>query len=215
MKKKIWTMLLAAMAAVQAGAVDITDPELIWDGDKTEPPAAYWDTKTIYIYTPAQFVGLREYWGDYDDGDQGYKGWTIYLMNDIDLNNHNFNDYTLGWNDDNKFGGFAPYWAGVIPRWAQVAEKENQPLAKLEELCTKGYNELFRQVGAVQFYEGKTASREQHAQEICDRVEHYIFDQWKTGDLSLYNMLQLIDCISSEVSKKRKNMGMTCVSRLA
>lgn len=108
--------------------------------------------------------------------------------------------------DDNKFGGFAPYWAGVIPRWAQVAEKENQPLAKLEELCTKGYNELFRQVGAVQFYEGKTASREQHAQEICDRVEHYIFDQWKTGDLSLYNMLQLIDCISSEVSKKRKNM---------
>ena len=105
MKKKIWTMLLAAMAAVQAGAVDITDPELIWDGDKIEPPAAYWDTKTIYIYTPAQFVGLREYWGDYDDDDQGYKGWTIYLMNDIDLNNHNFNDYTIGWDDDNKFAG--------------------------------------------------------------------------------------------------------------
>lgn len=108
--------------------------------------------------------------------------------------------------DDNKFGGFASYWAGVIPRWAQVAEKENQPLAKLEELCTKGYNELFRQIGAVQFYEGKTAARDQHAQEICDRVEHYIFDQWKTGDLSLYNMLQLIDCISTEVGKKRKNM---------
>ncbi len=108
--------------------------------------------------------------------------------------------------DDNKFGGFASYWAGVIPRWAQVAEKENQPLAKLEELCTRGYNELFRQVGAVQFYEGKTAARDQHAQEICDRVEHYIFDQWKTGDLSLYNMLQLIDCILTEVGKKRKNM---------
>lgn len=108
--------------------------------------------------------------------------------------------------DDNKFGAFAPYWAGIIPRWAQAAEKENQPLAKLEELCQKGYNDLFRQVGAVQFYEGKTAAKDQHAQEICDRIEHYIFDQWKVGDLSLYNMLQIIDCINSEVTKKRKNM---------
>lgn len=108
--------------------------------------------------------------------------------------------------DENKFGAFAPYWAGIIPRWAQAAERENQPLAKLEELCQKGYNELFRQLGAVQFYEGKTAAREQHAQEICDRIERYIFDQWKMGDLSLYNMLQLIDCINAEVGKKRKNM---------
>ena len=108
--------------------------------------------------------------------------------------------------DDNKFGAFAPYWANIIPRWSQVAENENQPLAKLEELCTKGFNELFRQVGATQFYENKTAAREQHAQEICDRIEHYIFDQWKSGDLSLYNMLQIIDCIADEVAKKRKNM---------
>ena len=108
--------------------------------------------------------------------------------------------------DENKFGAFAPYWAGVIPRWAQDAERANQPLAKLEELCEKGYNELFRQLGAVRFYEGKNAAREQHAQEICDRIEHYIFDQWKMGDLSLYNMLQLIDCIQTEVGRKRKNM---------
>lgn len=108
--------------------------------------------------------------------------------------------------DENKFGPFAPYWAGIIPRWSQLAEKENQPLAKLEELCAKGYNELFRQVGAVQFYEGKTASKDQHAQEICDRMERYIFDKWKLGDLSLYNMIQLIDCITEEVQKKRRNM---------
>ena len=53
MKKKIWTMLLAAMAAVQTGAVDITDPTLIWDGETVaDQIAAYPDTKKIYIYTP-------------------------------------------------------------------------------------------------------------------------------------------------------------------
>lgn len=108
--------------------------------------------------------------------------------------------------DENKFGPFAAYWGGIIPKWSQLAEKENQPLAKLEELCQKGYNELFRQMGVVRFYEGKTAAREQHAQEICDRIERYIFDQWKMGDLSLYNMLQLIDCIVEEIGKKRKFM---------
>lgn len=108
--------------------------------------------------------------------------------------------------DENKFGPFGAYWAGIIPRWSQAAERENQPLAKLEELCQKGYDELFRQLGVKRFYEGKTAAREQHAQEISDRIEHYIFEQWKVGDLSLYNMLQLIDCIIEEAGKKRKFM---------
>ena len=103
MKKIILTFLMTALAFVSVGAVDITDPNLIWDGEKiANQIAAYPDTKKIYIYTPDQFVALRTLWDDYDDG---YKGWTIYLMNDIDLNNHNFKDYTIGWDDDHKFGG--------------------------------------------------------------------------------------------------------------
>lgn len=108
--------------------------------------------------------------------------------------------------EENKFGPFAPYWAGIIPRWAVTAEKENQPLAKLEILCEKGFNELFRNCGAKQFYENKTAACDNHAREIRNKIEQYVFDQWKNGDLSLYNMLELIDCISEEVAKKRKNM---------
>ena len=97
---------MTALAFVSVGAVDITDPKLIWDGKKiADKIYAYPDIKTIYIYTPDQFVALRTMWNDYDDDDQGYKGWTIYLMNDIDLANHNFKDYTLGWDDDHKFGG--------------------------------------------------------------------------------------------------------------
>ena len=129
MKKKIWTMLLAAMAAVQTGAVDITDPTLIWDGETVaDQIAAYPDTKKIYIYTPDQVVALRKCWDDCEDGDQGYKGWTIYLMNDIDLNNHNFNDYTLGWNDDHKFGGNFDGRGHVIKNLKIEANDNNRAL---------------------------------------------------------------------------------------
>ena len=108
--------------------------------------------------------------------------------------------------EENKFGPYAAYWAGFIPRWAMAAEKENQPLAKLEALCEKGFNDLFRTTGAVQFYENKLAACDSHAREIRNRIEQYIFDQWKNGDLSLFNMLQLVDCIADLIAKKRKAM---------
>lgn len=60
---------------------------------------------TIFIDCPADLAALNKLWNDYDDGDQGYKGWTIKLRADLDMNNRNFNGYTIGWDDDHKFGG--------------------------------------------------------------------------------------------------------------
>lgn len=107
MKKIILTFLMTALAFVSVGAVDITDPKLIWDGKIADKIYAYKDTKTIYIYTPGEFIALHDKWEDYrhGDDDQGYKGWTIYLMNDIDLNNHNIQPLTIGWYDGHRFAG--------------------------------------------------------------------------------------------------------------
>ena len=104
MKKIILTFLMTALAFVSVGAVDITDPKYIWDG-KIEDFKAYKDTKTIYIYTPGQLIALHDKWESYKDGKKGYKGWTIYLMNDIDLNNHNIQPLTIGWYDGHRFAG--------------------------------------------------------------------------------------------------------------
>ncbi len=107
MKKIILTFLMTALAFVSVGAVDITDPKYIWDGKIADKIYAYKDTKTIYIYTPGEFIALHDKWEDFrhDDDDQGYKGWTIYLMNDIDLNNHNIQPLTIGWYDGHRFAG--------------------------------------------------------------------------------------------------------------
>ncbi len=61
--------------------------------------------KTIFIDCPADLAALNKLWNDYDDGNQGYKGWTIKLRADLDMNNRNFNGYTIGWDDGHKFGG--------------------------------------------------------------------------------------------------------------
>ena len=79
-----------------------TQPEP-WDGSISGSFKK--EGKTIFIDCPADLAALHNLWNSYKDGDQGYKGWTIKLRADLDMNNRNFNDYTIGWNDDNKFGG--------------------------------------------------------------------------------------------------------------
>lgn len=105
MKKNILTFLMTALAFVQVGAVDITDPKLIWDNTIADSIPVFKDTKTIYIYTPHQFIALHDKWEQFKDGKKGYKGWTIYLMNDIDLNNYNIQPLTIGWYDGHRFAG--------------------------------------------------------------------------------------------------------------
>ena len=79
-----------------------TQPEP-WDGSISGSFKK--EGNTIFIDCPADLAALHELWGNYDDGDQGYKGWTIKLRADLDMNNINFNGHTIGWDDGHKFGG--------------------------------------------------------------------------------------------------------------
>jgi len=106
--------------------------------------------------------------------------------------------------DENKFTGFVDYWSSVIPNWTEIARTDKLPLNKLEQCCTEGYERLFRRSGVKNFFEGKTQAREEHANEIAEMIELYMFDQWKTGDLSLHNLTQLIDKLIEAVELRRK-----------
>ncbi|MBO7052179.1 MAG: hypothetical protein J6W24_05895 [Prevotella sp.] len=103
MKKILLTILVTALTATGVHAQEAPDPT-VWDGESVSSTLVAFDG-TIEIYTAADLVALHALWDTFKDGDQGYKGWTIKLMNDLDMDNHNFNGHTIGWNDDNKFGG--------------------------------------------------------------------------------------------------------------
>ena len=104
MKKTILTMLLMATTAIAA----LADDEIsVWDGEAEDTDIELDSkTKTFYVYTAAQFAGLHKKMNDYMvSGHHGYDGYTILLMNDIDLNNKNFTHRTIGWDSDHRFGG--------------------------------------------------------------------------------------------------------------
>lgn len=103
-RKIILATLLMAFMPTVVHAQDVQEPPAPWDGSVSSSPNFDMNYNFL-IYTPADLAALRAFWDKYKKGDQGYKGCTILLMNDLDMNNINFNGYTIGWNDDNKFGG--------------------------------------------------------------------------------------------------------------
>ena len=123
MKKIILATLLMAFMPTVVHAQDVQEPPAPWDGS-VSPSLNFDMNDNIMIYTPADLAALRAFWDNYNDGDQGYKGYTILLMNDLDMNNINFNGYTIGWNDDNKFGGTFD-GQGHIIRNLKIEGKDN------------------------------------------------------------------------------------------
>ena len=102
-----------------------TQPEP-WDGSISGSFKK--EGKTIFIDCPADLAALNKLWNDYDDGDQGYKGWTIKLRADLDMNNRNFNGYTIGWDDDHKFGGTFDGQGHIIKNLKIEGKNDNRGL---------------------------------------------------------------------------------------
>lgn len=77
-----------------------------WDGSISSTLTVDGNTKTVYIYTPADLAAIHDKWKDFpEDGHHGYEGYTIKLMNDLDMNGRNFQALTIGWTDSHRFGG--------------------------------------------------------------------------------------------------------------
>lgn len=106
--------------------------------------------------------------------------------------------------DAKKWSGIVDYWSSVIPVWTEQASKSSMPLNELEKYCTEGYEKFFRKSGVNNFYDNKTQAKEEHANEITDLIEKYLFDKWSAGDFSLYNLTQLIDKIIESIDQRRK-----------
>ena len=104
MKKMILATLLMAIAPTVVHAQEPQEPPAPWDGSVSKNLQVDMDYN-ILIYTPADLAALHDLWGNYKDGDRAYRDNTILLMNDLDMNNINFNGHTIGWDDDHKFGG--------------------------------------------------------------------------------------------------------------
>ncbi|WP_413854832.1 tubulin-like doman-containing protein [Candidatus Ruminimicrobium bovinum] len=139
-------------------------------------------------------------WGEYVRGTDTKLGNPLEEWHFTDK--HLILDIPILPSDDGKWGTFQSYWSMVVPRWLEVAKETSQPIGKLNELVAKGIQSGFRGAGIADFFAGKKDAREQHAEEIVDRIETSLFQSWSDGRFSLYNLGELIDTIIYETDKR-------------
>lgn len=104
---------------------------------------------------------------------------------------------------DDKFIPIDQYWNDVVTSNSEDAKKSNTPLSELEDICNDYFNTRFRKSGVAKFYEDKERVAKEHSLEIIFRIESFLYQQWREGGLSLYDLLSICEVIQVFIAEKK------------
>lgn len=100
-------------------------------------------------------------------------------------------------------GDFSTYWNPCVDAWGEVARGADHSFNRLVELCRGGYEQGFRGKGVENFYNERARSiAESYSRVIAAQVETELFKTWKDGKLSLSQIIQVLELLTSETRKR-------------
>lgn len=107
-----------------------------------------------------------------------------------------------------------PKWKPIPVDWQEFIThlkrtiRENvdakQWLDQLEKGCQDRFNESYRTNGVAKFYETKTRAKKEMAQEIRRLAESELFDEWRTGRRSMYEISRLVEDLIDITEERSK-----------
>jgi hypothetical protein len=97
-------------------------------------------------------------------------------------------------------------WQDVIPNFKSVVREKGREawLDDLAKLCEKRFDQDYRGVGVRNFYKTKSKSRKEHAREIRRRIEEEMFNEWKNGVKSAFDVSRLLAALLDAIDERQK-----------
>ena len=116
---------------------------------------------------------------------------------------------------EQKWKTFQDDWNAVVPNLANVAwsKEESRAINELAKLCDERLEKNFRKVGVQEFYKIKDQARKDTAKEICDTIQRDLFNQWHTGQKSVYEISRIMDTLISQTEIRLKAFDAKIISR--
>ncbi|MFD2570168.1 tubulin-like doman-containing protein [Spirosoma soli] len=107
-----------------------------------------------------------------------------------------------------KWKAFETHWRDKLNFFKPLAKQSDKKfwIDSLKSLALKEFEEDFRRSGGVvKFFEAKRKDKRDMAREIRGRIEAEFFGEWRSGDLSIYDLGRkidaLVDYLRSDIAK--------------
>lgn len=99
-------------------------------------------------------------------------------------------------------------WQDVIPNFKSlVREKRRETwLDELAKLCEKRFDQDYRGLGVRNLYKAKLKAKKEHVKEIRRRVEDDLFNEWKNGIKSTYDISRLLAALLDATDERLKGL---------
>ena len=100
-------------------------------------------------------------------------------------------------------------WEAVIPHFKTVVRGLERPtwLDELERFCRKRWDEDFRDLGVVAFFETKLKSRKEIAREVRLRIERELCNEWRIGARGLEECGRLLAALTALLDERLNAVG--------
>lgn len=116
---------------------------------------------------------------------------------------------------EQKWKTFVEDWEAIMPIIGQAAWNNNpdNALHEMARLCQDRFDKKFRQNGVPGFFSIKMQSKEEHAKEITNLIEKLLFEQWRSGERSIFGIGKLISVLSEYVDNCSARLQKSIVER--
>lgn len=106
-------------------------------------------------------------------------------------------------------------WSSIIPLLSQTAWNNNEAhaLNELAKLCQDRFDKHFRKIGVPDFYKLKRKAKKDHAVEILQNIEKHLFDEWHSGNRSLYDIGKIIETIDEYIATNLKGFDSKIIAK--
>lgn len=103
---------------------------------------------------------------------------------------------------------FVDDWESIMPVIGNASWNNNpdNALQEMSRLCQDRFEKKFRNNGVSNFFSIKLQSKDEHAKQITSLIEKNLFEQWKSGERSLYGISRLAAVISEYVDESAKRL---------
>ena len=107
---------------------------------------------------------------------------------------------------DRDYPTFYDYWHDKAIDYAGEAKLADNPLNELDNILADFYAKQFRKKGVDDFFKEKELAVPEMAKEVRRVIEHELYEKWKTGDVSIVELIKVSSLLLERIGNIRKDI---------